>query len=163
MILTIIATLFYSCDKKNHIEKYKVEIEELKKLPDNFYAFRRGNLYIENKYYRIWFNKKINGNVKNILKIEDLQKNEYTESETINLYKIDTIKSKKDAQEFINLSRKFKFGHINMDRENKISFSFRDGLSEQYVKAMNDSVKSIYKKDSDFRLLENDWFEYQRD
>jgi len=161
LISILLSTLFYSCRKENHIEKYNVDIEKLKKLPDNFYAFRHGNLYIENKYYRVWFNKTLNGNVNNIFKIDDFQTNENTKAEIIKIYNIDTIKIKKDAQEFINLSRKFKFGHIEMNRNIKISFSFRDGLYEQYVKAMNDSVKNKYKNDEDFLLLENNWFENQ--
>ena len=47
-------------------------------------------------------------------------------------------------QKFVDLSNKFKFGHINVDKANKISFSYNDGLSEQYVRTFNDSLKDIY-------------------
>jgi hypothetical protein len=73
--------------------------------------------------------------------------------------KKDTSDLIRNAQEFINLSRKYKFGHIKIDRKNIISFSYRDGLSEQFVKTLNDSVKTLYLENKDFELLGNGWFE----
>ena len=63
-------------------------------------------------------------------------------------------------QRFIDLSRKFKFGHIKVDKSNKVSFSYRDGLSEQFVITFNDSLKEKYSNNNDFKLLTNGWFEY---
>lgn len=155
----ILATIILGCDHKSHIEEYNIDIKELQKLPDNFYAFRRGNLYYSNEDYMIWFNRTINGNLKNIIRINDLRNTESNIIETIKLYNIDTVKSKIIAQQFIELSEKFKFGHIKIDKKNKIAFSHRDGLVEQYVKVFNDSLKKKYDSDNDFKLLSNGWYE----
>ncbi|MFT3702147.1 MAG: hypothetical protein QM802_07245 [Agriterribacter sp.] len=160
--LIISSTISIICNNQNHIDRYKVDIEELKTLPDNFYAFRRGNLYYGNEKYRIWFTKTLTRNVKNIMRIEDLQ-NGIVEIKDLALYNIDTNASKNIAQHFIDLSGKFKFGHIMIDKKNKISFSYRDGLFEQYVKALNDSVINKYKNNKNFRLLENGWFEWKEE
>ena len=79
---------------------------------------------------------------------------------TINKYNIDTTANKNEMQRFIDLSRKFKFGHIKVDKSNKVSFSYRDGLSEQYVMTFNDSLKEKYSNSMDFKILTNGWFEY---
>ena len=63
-------------------------------------------------------------------------------------------------RKFVDLSRKFRFGHICVDKANKIAFSNQDGLSEQFVKTFNDSLKNIYLINKEFKLLPNGWFEY---
>jgi hypothetical protein len=145
-----------ACKSKNHIEKYGLKIENLNKLPDNFYAYRRGSIFIDNGQNLIWFNLNNFGNIKELREIwvsnKSVNHNRiYTQKDTINLME--------NAQEFINLSRKYRFGHMNINRKNKISFSYRDGLSEQFVKALSDSVKTLYLNNNDFKLLENGWFE----
>jgi hypothetical protein len=164
LVFILFVTVFnFGCKNQNHIDKYDVNLELLKTLPNAFYAYRRGNIYYEDgklKEYRIWFNLDNFGNVKNIFKIEDFADNNANEIATIRKYKIDTAEKKILMQRFINLSRKFKFGHINVDKSNKISFSYQDGLREQYVKTLNDSLSNIYLKNKDFRLLNNGWFEY---
>jgi hypothetical protein len=111
------------------------------------------------KNYRVWLSIDIFGNVKNIFKIEDFKNDSSVTLTILNKYKIDTIKTKIIMQKFVDLGRKFKFGHIKIERAKKISFSYQDGLYEQFVKTINDSVKNIYLKDKDFILLNNGWFE----
>ena len=163
-IITLIITFInFSCKNENHIDKYEVNLDSLKTLPDAFYAYRRGNIYYEDvklKKYRIWLTLDNLGNVKNIFRIEDFADKDADEITTINKYKIDTTENKILMQKFVDLSREFKFGHINVDKTNKISFSYQEDLPEQYVRSFNDSLRNIYLNNKDFRLLNNGWFEY---
>jgi hypothetical protein len=150
-----------SCDNRNHIEKYNVSMEDLKTLPENFYGYRKGSVYLEDldcKKYRIWFNLDENGNVKNIFRIDNIQ-HQKDSLKALKIFKIDTIQEKKNVQKFIDLSRKFKFGHIRMDTINKCYFSSINGLSEEFVKTFNDSLTNQYLENKDFKLLQNGWFE----
>ena len=138
-------------------------MDSLKTLPDGFYAYRRGNIYFEDihlKKYRIWLNLNNLGNVKSIIRVEDFNNRNAEVKETISKYRIDTVEQKNNLQKFIDLSREYKFGHIGIDKNNKISFSYKEGLSEQYVKSFNDSIENLYVKNIDFILLNNGWFEY---
>lgn len=148
------------CKDINHIDKYQVNLDSLKTLPDAFYAHRRGDIYFDNGKYMIWLSLDNSGHVKNIFKITDLEDQNAVNTRTIRKYKIDTTETKVLMQRFLNLSSKFKFGHILIDKANKISFSYQDGLPEQFVKTFNDSLKGMYLKDKDFRILNNGWFEY---
>lgn len=165
-ILTIVVFVIFigvGCKNENHIDKYNVSLDSLETLPDNFYAYRRGRVYLEdiNKgNYRIWFNRDKDGNVHDIFKIEDFRSGDSSMEGIIRNYSIDTFLNKALAQKFIRISRLYKLGHLSIKRKNKISFSYKDGLAEQYVKAMNDSVNNIYANKKDFTLLENGWFEY---
>ncbi len=153
--------IFSSCNNKNHIEKYNINLNDLKILPQNFYGYRHGSVYledIEHNKYRFWFRLDENGNIKNIFRIDNFQ-NSKDSLQVLQKFNIDTIKEKKNMQNFIELSRKFKFGHIRMDTINKCYFSTIDGLSEEFVKTFNDSVNKIYLKNKDFKLLKNGWFE----
>ena len=159
-IFTIL--LNYSCSNESHIEEYEINLDSLKTLPNGFYAYRRGRVYFSNqnsKNYRVWYNLNISGDIESVFKIEDLDNNKSADTTNIRMFGIDTNESKIIAQKFIHLSQKFKFGHISIDKKNKISFSYRDGLAEQYVKTLNDSVNGIYLKDKEFKLLKNGWFE----
>ncbi len=100
------------------------------------------------------------GNVKDIFNISDLTDQNSDRTTIINKYNIDTTDNKIVMQRFIDLSRKYKFGHIKVDKSNKISFSYRDGLSEQFVMTFNDSLRNKYSNNKDFKLLTNGWFEY---
>jgi uncharacterized protein YqfB (UPF0267 family) len=160
-LFILLFVLISSCDNQNHIEKYNINLSELKTLPQNFYGYRRGSVYLEDlehKKYRLWFHLEKNGNIKNIFRIDNLQ-NLKDNSKALKTFKIDTINEKRNAQKFIELSRKFKFGHIRIDTINKTYFSSIDGLSEEFIKTFNDSVTKIYSKDKEFRLLKNGWFE----
>lgn len=159
--LILFMTIFaFGCKDENHIDKYEVNLDSLKTLPDAFYAHRRGNIYYDNGKYMIWLTLDNSGDVKNIFQVTDLADRNADDTATISKYKIDTTENKVLMQRFLDLSSKFKFGHISVDKANKISFSYQDGLSEQYVKTFNDSLKDIYIKNKDFRLLNNGWFEY---
>lgn len=161
LILLFLITLLIGCKNENHIEKYDVNINSFKTLPDNFYAYRGGRIFIDTKEYMIWFNLDSYGNVESVFKIDDIiDRGNRNQANVIRKYKIDTLESKANAQKFIELSNEFKFGHINIDRKNKIAFSYKNGLPEQYVKVFNDSLKNVYNKNADFRFLENEWFEY---
>jgi hypothetical protein len=153
--------LISSCDNRNHIEKYNISLDELKTLPQNFYGYRHGSVYLEDlehKKYRLWFHLDENGNVRNIFRIDNFQ-NLKDNLQVLKTFEIDTVNEKRNMQKFIELSRKFKFGHVKIDTINKIYFSSIDGLSEEFVKTFNDSVTKIYSKDKEFRLLNNGWFE----
>lgn len=163
-LLVLFMVVFYSCsNNENHVDRYQVNVDSLKILPDGFYAFRRGRLHIDkDEKYRIWFNRDNNGNSTTIFKIEDLKDTNTDEKKSINKYSIDTIAVKAIMQQFIRLSGKYKFGHIRIERKNRISFSYKDGLPEQYVKTFSDSLTAFYNSRKDFILLSNGWFEYAR-
>ena len=169
IIVILLTSLLVGCNKnnnrndnRNHIDKYAVIIDSLKTLPDNFYGYRKGSIYIQDsefEKYRLWFRLDDLGNIKNIYKVDNLKNYEEKTNSVIKTYNIDTLQFKKNAQKFIELSRKYKLGHINIDRENKIFFSYKDGLPEQYVKVFNDSLKIKYSNNKQFKLLKNGWFE----
>lgn len=164
-ILTLLIILYLTvinagCKEENHIKKYNVNIDSLRTLPDGFYAYRRGNIYFNNEKFMVWYTFDNSEKVKDILKINDLTDQNLDKIATINKYKIDTTKNKIVMQRFLHLSKKFKFGHIKIDKSNKVSFSYRNGLSEQYVMTLNDSIKDKYSSNKDFKLLTNGWFEY---
>lgn len=156
----IVTVLNFGCNEENHIEKYDVKVDSLKTLPDGFYAYRRGNIFFDNEKLMIWYTLDNSGNVKNIFKVNDLTDQNADKTATINKYFIDTTESKIVMQRFIDLSKKFKFGHIKVDKLNKVSFSFHEGLSEQFVMTFNDRLKNKYSNNKDFKLLTNGWFEY---
>ncbi|MES2848703.1 MAG: hypothetical protein V4685_06580 [Bacteroidota bacterium] len=163
LIVLCMIAINTGCKTENHIDKHQVNLDSLQTLPDGFYAFRRGRVYLEDvntEEFRIWFNRDSNGNVETIFNIEDFKDKNANRETTMLKYGIDTFDYKAIMQKFIYLSRKYKFGHISIDRSNKISFSYKDGLSEQYVKTFNDSLEAIYKAKNDFILLNNGWFEY---
>mgnify|MGYP003575634699 CR=1 FL=1 len=161
LVLVFFVAIFnWSCKGKNHIDKYEVNLDTLNTLPDGFYGHRRGNIYFDNGTYMIWLTRDNSGDVKNIFKITDLANKKADNIATLIKYKIDTTENKIQMQRFLDLSSKFKFGHISVDKTNKISFSYQDGLSEQYVIALKDSIKDVYLLNKEFKLLDNGWFEY---
>lgn len=161
LIIILFVTVFdFGCKEENHIDKYNVNVDSLKTLPDGFYAYRRGNIFFDNEKFMIWYTLDNSENVKDIFRISDLTDQNSDKTATINKYNIDTIGNKIVMQRFIDLSKKFKFGHIKVDKSNKVSFSYSDGLSEQFVMTLNDSLKNKYSNNKDFKLLKNGWFEY---
>ncbi len=162
VLIFIYIILIVSCKNQyNHIEKYEVSIDSLNTLPDGFYAHRRGNIYISNldsNNCMVWFNRKESGEIHNIFKAVDTKNRNLCSDSVVKKYQIDTIKYIKYASRFIQLSRKYKFGHILINRKNKISFSYIDGKSEEYVKTFDDDIEKKYKQNSDFKLLDNGWF-----
>ena len=152
-----------SCKTENHIDKYNVSLEALKTLPDAFYAYRHGRVYLGDstgQRYRIWFDFDMFGNVESIFKIEDYKDRNADKLTIIKRYNIDTLQRLDNIKKFVSLSKKFKFGHIKIDKDNKISFSYKDGLAEQYVRPLNDSVQKVYINKKEFRILENGWFRH---
>lgn len=160
VIILLVTVLNFGCNEENHIDKYDVNVDSLKTLPDGFYAYRRGNIFFDNEKLMIWYTLDNSGNVKDIFKINDLTDKNADKTATLNKFSIDTTENKIVMQRFIELSRRFKFGHIKVDRLNKVSFSYLDGLSEQYVITFNDSLKEKYSNNKDFKVLTNGWFEY---
>ncbi len=161
LLIILFATAFsFGCKEQNHIDKYEVNVDSLKTLPDGFYAYRRGSIFFDNEKFMIWYTLDNSGNVKDVFRISDMADQDSEKEVTIKKYNIDTTANKTDMQRFIDLSRKFKFGHISVNRLNKVSFSYRDGLAEQYVKTFNDSLKGEYSNNKDFKILTNGWFEY---
>ena len=155
LFLTIVNS---GCKTENHIDRYNVSLDSLKTLPDAFYAYRHRRVYIEDlnlERYRILFNLDVFGNVESIFKIEDFQNSSSDKITTIKNYNINTLENLKIVQRFIDLSRQFKFGHISIDRAKKISFSYKDGLPEQYVKTFNDSMHLVYANKKNFKALQN--------
>jgi hypothetical protein len=112
----------FGCKDENHIDKYEVNLDSLKTLPDAVYAHRRGNIYFDNGKYMIWLTLDNSGNTKKIFEITDLTDRNANDTATINKYKIDTTENKIFVQKFLDLSSKYKFGHISVDKANKISF-----------------------------------------
>lgn len=151
----------FSCEDENHIDQYKVNVEALKTLPDNFYAHRRGRVYHNTKNYSVWYNLNSIGKVSNIFKIQDFNNIDLEIENVIEKYNIDTVACIEIAKIFVNLSSKYKFGHINIDRKEKISFSYRNDLREQYVIAFNSKVENEYLNRREFEKLSNGWFEYK--
>ncbi len=154
--------LKYTCNNKNHIDQYNVDINELKKLPNNFYAYWRGGIYVSdlNENYRLEFDLNNQGNVGDLKNISNLKNQTITQDSTIALYNIDTLKKKNDLQHFVNLSKKYLMGHAYIEKEKLIYFSYHKDVRQQYVMPLNDSLKMIYSNDESFQLLENDWYEY---
>lgn len=161
LIIICYLTIFLSsCQNKNHIDKYKIDVEELKKLPDNFYAFRGGRVYHSNEDYRIWYDLN-KDNIHDVFKVQDFNDFDLPTEKVIQKYNIDKDADKEIIQRFINLSRKYRFGHIYINREEKIYFSHKQGLAEQYVMAFNPKVENEYANRKDFIKLPNGWFQYK--
>lgn len=161
LVIILLVTVFnFGCKEENHIDMYNLNVDSLKTLPDGFYAYRHGNIFFNNDKFMIWYTLDNSGNIKDIFKVSDLKDQNADKTATINKYNIDTTRNKIVMQRFIDLSRKFKFGHVKVDKLNKVSFSYRDGLSEQFVMTFNDSLKNKYSNNKDFKLLTNGWFEY---
>jgi hypothetical protein len=161
LVIILLLTVFnFGCKEENYIDKYDVNVKSLKTLPNGFYAYRGGNIFFDSEKFMIWYTLDNSGNVKDIFNISDLTDQNSDRTTIINKYNIDTTDNKIVMQRFIDLSRKHKFGHIKVDKSNKISFSYRDGLSEQFVMIFNDSLRNKYSNNKDFKLLSNGWFEY---
>ena len=125
----IILLLFSFIHCTNHIDKYQVSLDSLQTLPDGCYAYRRGNVYVEdvkNERYRIWYSLTGSGNIKDITQIDDFKnttgKTNNDKAVVINKYRIDTVSSKAIAQRFIEFSRKFRFGLLKIDKKIESSF-----------------------------------------
>lgn len=154
ILITIIIS-FVSC--RNYEEN--VDVKELRTLAPGFYAYRRGSLYtndIELKKYMIWFHLNKDGNVGKIFRIDNLQNYKDT-VDVVSKFKLDTIAIRNNMEKFLLLSKKYGFGHVYIDPENKIYFSRIEDLSEQYVMPFNVSVEKKYSNNKDFEL-ENNWF-----
>src|SRR5690606_878977 len=94
------------------------------------------------------------------LKIENVKKIQSENVDPIKMYQIDTVEYKELAQKFIDISiKKYKFGHLKIDRKNEISVSYEIGKSNQYVKPLNDSVYNFYENSPYYKRIKNGWFE----
>jgi len=159
LIFSALFIILASCNG-NHTERYSVDINELKTLPDNFYHYRGRLIVHKDNGLMIWYNTDSNGNITNIWKVEDNTSHETSTAEIIEKYALDTIKEKIAAVRFTQLSHKYHFGHINVDHKNKIAYSTNEDIVEEYVYPFNDSVTVHYQKDNNFKKFENGWFKY---
>jgi hypothetical protein len=162
-VIVFSAIVSSSCKYKNHIEKYEVNVDSLKTLPDGFYGYRGFGIYVTDlkaEKYIAWLSPNESGNVGEIFSVNGFENNTEALRNTVKENEIDTIILKALAQKFVDLSDKYKFVHITIDKANQITFSYKDGLPVQFARPLNDSVRADYLKDKDFKLLENGWFEY---
>ena len=50
LVIILLLTVFnFGCKEENHIDKYDVNVDSLKILPNGFYAYRRGNIFLTAK------------------------------------------------------------------------------------------------------------------
>lgn len=165
LIAIAISSLAAQCRSKNHIEQYKVEIDSLKKMPNGFYAYRRGVVYqtdIKSENYRIWFELDDNGNVGDIFRIENFKHPGVHDSISIMEHHLDTIFCRQTEQRFIELSRKYKFGHLLVEKDSEICFSSIDGLPVEFAYPFSRTKVQEYQKDSQFKKLKTGWYENQK-
>jgi hypothetical protein len=158
-ILVIITALVLASCTGNHPGRYNVDINELKTLPDNSYAYFRGTIIVHKQdEVMIWYNIDDDGNIVNISKILDQKDPKATTTQAIEKYALDTVTEKAAAVLFTQLSHKYHFGHINVDHKNKISYSTNEDIVEEYTYPLNDSLLNLYKNNFGFERLENGWF-----
>ena len=160
--LFLVSLLFVYCKEPNHIDKYAVNADSLQTLRNGFYAYRHGSVFLNNGQYMLWMRLNQDASPGSIFKITDLTKDSTNHASVITRYKIDTLAQTLLLKKFVQLSKRYKFGHLSIDKQSKLAFSSEDGVKEQYVLALNDSVKQAYLSNAEFRLLENGWFEYIR-
>lgn len=139
---------------------HPIDVNELKTLPDNSYAYYRGTVMVSKEEVIIWYNIDDNGNIVKISKIQDLRDPKATTNQAIEKYALDTVSEKAAAVQFTQLSHKYHFGHINVDHKNKIAYSTNEDITEEYIYPLNDSVRVYYLLDGRYDKLENGWFGY---
>jgi hypothetical protein len=163
LILLLFGLLFSECSRD--YADHDLPVDALLTLPDGIYAHRHGRIYHSpiGETYRIWYDQSLTGKIGDIFKIEDFQDNEASRLATLTKYSIDTVSDKLLVQKFKDLSTKYGFGHLYIDRKNIVYFSSRDGVAQQYVMPMSDSVKKKYANDPDFVSTEISWFKYARE
>lgn len=154
------------CKQQNHIDKYHVEVDSLLLLPDHFYGYRHGEVYVTNldtpQKYMVWFHfDKTGDRIHHISVVNDYKGNRWNTDRAgiVADYGWDTLQWKKDVQKFVDLSRKYKISHLYMERNNMVYFSYHPMAYGQYVKPLNDSVTHIYRTDEKYHSLPNGWFE----
>jgi hypothetical protein len=165
LIAIAVSTLAAQCESKNHIEKYQVDIETLKKMPNGFYAYRGGRVYqtdIKCEKYRIWFELDDEGNVGDIFRIQNFKHPGVEDSISIQEHHIDTLFCKQTEQQFIELSRKYKFGHLLVNKNSEICFSSIDGLPVEFAYPFSWTKEQEYQKRPYFKRLGNGWYENQK-
>jgi hypothetical protein len=154
----ILLFFLVSCNGK-HIERYSVDINDLKTLPDNFYHYYRGAVIVsKSNDVMIWYTIDVNGDILKILKVLDNKSPKASTAQTIDKYALDTLMEKASAVRFTQLSHKYHFGKIKVDHKNKIAYSTNEDIVEEYVYPFNDSITAVYKNDDIFTNLKNGWF-----
>lgn len=151
--------LLASCNG-NHLERYNVDVNELKTLPENSYAYYRGTVMVSKEDVIIWYNIDHDGNIVNISKIQDNKDPKASTAQAIEKYALDTVTQKAAAVHFTELAHKYHFGHINVDHKNKIAYSTNQDITEEYVYPLNDSIRIYYLLGGRYDNLENGWFGY---
>lgn len=158
IFITITALVLASCTG-NHPERYNVDINELKTLPDNSYGYFRGTIMVHKQdEVMIWYNIDDDGNIVNISKIMDNKDPKATAAQAIEKYALDTVTEKAAAVLFTQLSHKYHFGHILVDHKNEIAYSTDPDIIGEYVYPLNDSVLHLLQNHIGFKSLKNGWF-----
>ncbi|MES2545900.1 MAG: hypothetical protein V4548_13520 [Bacteroidota bacterium] len=156
-IIILFTIAFLVACKRDY--KENLDINDLKTLPKNFYGYRAGSVYLNDigsNNFMLWYRIEDNGKLGKLFRIDNF-KNRSDSLSALTENKIDTLKERKNMELFLDLSRKYGFGHISMDTVYKCYLSRLEDLPEQYVMPFNDSIRRKYLKDKNFKF-ENGWF-----
>lgn len=160
MYLFLLIAISIGCESKHGGDTQHVSPDSLLTLPDGFYAYRNGSIYFtdSDNRYRIWYDLTFSGNLGEEFRIDDFANDGVNKSVIIKKYNIALSEKRSTMKQFLHLSRKFKFGHIRIDRTSRIAYSSKEDLSEEYVYPLTDSTMRLYHSNKRFILLKNGWF-----
>lgn len=160
IFLFLLITISFGCESKSNGDTQHVSPDSLLTLSDGFYAYRNGRIYFtdSDNRYRIWYDLTFSGNLGEEFRIDDFVNDVVDKSMVIKKYSIALSENRSNMKQFLHLSRKFKFGHISIDRSSKIAYSSKEDLSEEYVHPLTDSTMQLYQSNKRFILLKNGWF-----
>lgn len=153
----IVILLLISCTG-THPLRNNVDVNELKTLPDNLYMYWGKWLTVSNDDITVWYNIDDNRNIINIYQVANAKSKKDELPQIIEKSAIDTIRAKATAVLFTRLSHKYGFVYINVEHKNKIAYATYEGIREEYVYPLNDSVMQHYQNDFGYGKLENGWF-----
>lgn len=159
--LILLVAFSIGCESKHGEDTQQVSPDSLLTLSDGFYAYRNGSIYFtdSNNRYRVWYDLTFSGNLGEEFRIDDFANDDgANKSMVTKKYNIALSENRSNMKQFLHLSRKFNFGHINIDRSSKIAYSSKEDLSEEYVYPLVDSTMQLYQSNKRFILLENGWF-----
>ena len=152
--------ILVQCNTDSHIDRYKVSIDSLLSLPTGFYGHRGNQVYVEDLKvieYRVWMDVDDENDILNVSKLENFKSE--TNTSIDHLSPIDTSYAKLLGQRFVDLSKLFKFRHLLVAKNLKVSFSTKEDVQEEYVYPLSDSAKQSYQENKDFKTLGKGWFQ----